>query len=113
LLPHVIMYNMDQMADVYAPIYKMIDPEYQSTLLTKEQQTREVIKWIHETNEHLNAVCNMPNSLDKAGVKQNQLQEIAKLSLNDGAMIANPKEIDATDALEILNNAFINNQEYV
>lgn len=113
LLPHVMTYNIDQMAEIYAPIYKMIDTECQSGLLTQEQQAREVIKWIHETNEHLNAVCNMPNSLEKAGVKQDQLQEIAKISLNDGAMIANPKEIDANDALEILNNAFINNQEYV
>jgi alcohol dehydrogenase len=113
LLPHVMTYNMDEMAEVYAPIYKMIDSECQSTLLTEEQQAREVIKWIHGTNEHLNAVCNMPNSLEKTGVKLNQLQEIAKLSLNDGAMIANPKEIDANNALEILNNAFIKSQEYV
>ncbi len=113
LLPHVMTYNRDQMADAYAPIYKMIDSECQASLLTKEQQTQEVIKWIHEINDHLNAVCNMPNSLEKAGVKQSQLAEIAQKSLNDGAMIANPKEIDAQDALLILNNAYINNQEYV
>lgn len=55
----------------------------------------------------------MPDSLEKAGVKQSQLKDIAKLSLNDGAMIANPKEIDVNDAFEILNNAYLNNREDV
>lgn len=44
--------------------------------------------------------------LKEAGVKQDQLEKIAELSLNDGAMIANPKEIDKYQALEILQNAF-------
>lgn len=113
LLPHVMNYNLDKMADLYAPIFRMIEPECQDSLLSNQQKAREVIKWIQETNEHLNLVCNMPDSLEKAGVKENQLAEIAKLSLNDGAMIANPKEIDAKDALEILNNAFFNNREDV
>lgn len=113
LLPHVMNYNLDKMADLYAPIFRMIEPECQDSLLSNQQKSREVIKWIQETNEHLNLVCNMPDSLEKAGVKENQLAEIAKLSLNDGAMIANPKEIDAKDALEILNNAFFNNREDV
>lgn len=111
LLPHVMTYNLDEMTDLYAPVHKMIESE--STSLTNEQKAREVIKWIQETNHHLNLVCNMPDSLEKAGVKQNQLKDIAKLSLNDGAMIANPKEIDANDALEILNNAYINKTENV
>lgn len=113
LLPHVMKYNLDKMSDLYAPIYKMIEPECQASLLTNEQKAREVIKWIQETNQHLNLVCDMPDSLEKAGIKQNQLKEIAQLSLNDGAMIANPKEIDANDALEILNNAFLNDRDYV
>ena len=44
--------------------------------------------------------------LKEAGIKQDQLEKIAELSLNDGAMIANPKEIDKYQALEILQNAF-------
>ena len=48
----------------------------------------------------------MPISLGEAGVKKENLQQIAKQSLNDGAMIANPKEIDASDALKILEDAF-------
>jgi len=113
LLPHVMKYNLDKMTDLYAPICQMIEPDSQSHLLTNEQKAQEVIKWIQETNQHLNLVCNMPDSLEKAGLKQGQLKEIAHLSLNDGAMIANPKEIDANDALEILNNAFINDRDYV
>jgi len=113
LLPHVMNYNLDQMSDLYAPIFRMIEPECHDSLLTNQQKAKAVIKWIQETNQHLNLVCNMPDSLEKAGVKENQLAEIAKLSLNDGAMIANPKEINANDALEILNNAFINNREDV
>lgn len=112
LLPHVMNYNLDQMQDLYAPIYQMIQADSHPNLLTNKQKAQEVIKWIQETNQHLHLVCNMPDSLEKAGVKKTQLADIAKHSLNDGAMIANPKEIDANDALGILNNAF-NNREYV
>jgi alcohol dehydrogenase len=113
LLPHVMRYNLDEMTHLYAPIYKMIEPECQATLLSDIQKAQFVIKWIKEINQHLNLACNMPDSLEKAGLKQEQLPEIAQQSLNDGAMIANPKEIDAQDALDILNNAFFNNLEDV
>ena len=113
LLPHVMNYNLDKTVHLYALIYRMIEPDCQSKLLTDDQKAKAVIKWIVEVNQHLNLACNMPDSLEKAGVHLDQLQEIAQLSLNDGAMIANPKEIDAKDALEILNNAFINKLEYV
>lgn len=113
LLPHVMHYNLDKMADLYASIYQMIEPDSTYNATSNQQKAINLIKWIQDTNEHLNLVCDMPDSLEKAGLNEKQLKEIAQLSLNDGAMIANPKEIDAHDALEILKNAYINNKEYV
>ncbi len=107
LLPHVMKYNIDQMADRYAPVWNWIYPEADgSHNETNEQKTLKVIQWIHELNLKLHQLTGMPNDLEKAGVKREQLHEIAHQSLNDGAMIANPKEIDENDAFNILNDAF-------
>jgi alcohol dehydrogenase class IV len=48
----------------------------------------------------------MPNSLKDAGVKENQLEDIAKKSLNDGAMILNPEDMDADEVLSVLKKAY-------
>lgn len=107
LLPHVMKYNLDQMADRYAPVWNWIRPEADGGQPeTNEQKALKVIQWIHELNQQLHKLTGMPNDLEKAGVKREQLREIASQSLNDGAMIANPKEIDENDAFNILNDAF-------
>jgi alcohol dehydrogenase len=105
LLPHVMQYNLDKLADVYADILPWLDNECPKDL-SSEEAAQKVIDWIHNKNKELNKLCKMPTSLSEAGVKKESLQQIAKQSLNDGAMIANPKEIDANDALKILEDAF-------
>ena len=105
LLPHVMEYNLDKLADVYAEILPWLDNKCPKDLSNKEA-AQKVISWVHNKNKELNKLCKMPISLGEAGVKKESLQQIAKQSLNDGAMIANPKEIDASDALKILEDAF-------
>jgi alcohol dehydrogenase len=105
LLPHVMQYNLDKLADVYADILPWLDNNYPNDL-SKKEAAQKVIDRIYNKNKELNKLCKMPISLSEAGVKKESLQQIAKQSLNDGAMIANPKEIDADDALKILEDAF-------
>jgi len=105
LLPHVMRYNANHVAHLYAEILPWVSPE-NSSQLSQEEATNQLIKWIDDKNKSLNELCGMPITLKQAGVKEEDLESIAKQSLNDGAMIANPREIDEKDALSILKNAF-------
>lgn len=106
LLPHVMRYNTSKVAHLYAEILPWVSPDKNSQQLSHEEATKQLINWIDEKNKSLNKLCGMPITLKQAGVKEEDLETIANQSLNDGAMIANPKEIDAKDALSILQNAF-------
>jgi len=105
LLPHVMRYNASHVAHLYAEMLPWVSPDA-SAQLNPEEASNQLINWINEKNKSLNELCGMPITLKQAGVKEADLESIAKQSLNDGAMIANPKEIDAKDALTILQNAF-------
>ena len=105
LLPHVMRYNASHVAHLYAGILPWVSPD-NSSQLSQEEATNQLIKWIDDKNKSLNELCGMPITLKQAGVKEEDLESIAKQSLNDGAMIANPREIDVKDALSILKNAF-------
>ncbi len=106
LLPHVMQYNFDDLYDIYAQILPWLLPEKDCSTITTKQAAQEVINWIKDKNKELNTLCKLPICLKDAGVTEDQLEQIAQQSLNDGAMIANPKEIDANDALLILKKAF-------
>jgi len=54
----------------------------------------------------LNQISGMPIRLRDAGVTEDKLPAIAKLTINDGSLILNPKEVTYDDALGILKKAF-------
>lgn len=106
LLPHVMEYNLDHLHELYAELLLPLTNQEVFVATAKEQRATRAIEKIHEMNRVLHELCEHPTSLSQAGVKETQLQEIAKNSLNDGALINNPKEMELEDALYILRKAF-------
>jgi alcohol dehydrogenase len=106
LLPHVMEYNLEKTGEYYAELLLPLAGAeiYASTL--KNQRALKSIDFIKNMNSELNTICGMPNTLKDAGVKENQLEEIAKKSLNDGAMILNPEDMDADEVLSVLKKAY-------
>ena len=56
--------------------------------------------------ERLNKLTGLPITLKEAGVKEEDLSEVAKKAINDGAIIVNPKEARYEDVLNILKKAY-------
>ncbi len=56
--------------------------------------------------KELNKLSDIPTKLSEAGVKKEDFSIIAEKSLNDGAMIVNPKQVSYNDVMQILENAF-------
>jgi len=106
LLPHVMEYNKDKVEDYYAELLFPLAGEEIYLSIPKKNRAKESISFIKNMNRDLNSICGMPTTLKEAGVKETMLEEIAKLSLNDGAMVVNPVEMNADEVLTILKNAF-------
>ena len=106
LLPHVMEYNLSKVENLYAELLLPLAGEDVFSTTPKNKRAQESINFIQNINNELNTICDMPITLKQAGVKENQLNEIAKNSLNDGAMIVNPVEMNADEVLEILKKAF-------
>ena len=56
--------------------------------------------------KELNDLSGLPTKLSETNVKREDFEAIAEKSLNDGAMIVNPKQVSYNDVINILNEAF-------
>jgi len=69
-------------------------------------QARAVVGAIRNLSARLNALSGLPLRLRDAGVREEQLEAIAKAAVNDGSLIMNPEELTVEDALGILKKAY-------
>jgi len=106
LLPYVMEYNLTKVGDLYGELLLPLAGADVYAHTPKAERAAESIKFIKSINKELNTICGMPIRLSEAGVKEEQLEEIAKKSLNDGAMILNPEEMNWQEVLEILKKAY-------
>ncbi len=106
LLPHIMKYNMSKTESLYAELLLPLAgaEEYSST--PKNKRAEASIKFIENINNQLHKLCGMPINLKSAGVNEMQLSDISEKSLNDGAMLLNPEEMNAKEVLSVLNAAF-------
>lgn len=106
LLPHVMEYNQIEIPDMYAELLLPLAGADVYANTKPEMRSQASIDFIKSMNTKLNSICGMPTTLNDAGVNKDQLAEIAKKSLNDGAMIVNPVDLNADEVLTILEKAF-------
>lgn len=101
MLPHVIMYNMDEAEDWYRPIAEAmgVDVRGMSDLETAEAAANAV--------RDLSARLGVPQKLSEAGVPEDRLEEAADVAISDGAIVYNVKPVfEVSDILEILKKAY-------
>ena len=106
LLPHVMRYNLDVVGEYYAELLLPLAGEDVFTNTKKEDRAEKSIQIVENMKNELKSICGMAVSLSEAGVKEEQLEDIAKTAMNDGAMSPNPKEMDFEDVMQILKLAF-------
>ncbi len=103
LLPYGMEYNVAKVPDSLAEIAGMLGVTPQ---LDKTEMARKGVEAVRSLTATLNALCGLPLKLSDAGVKAEQLESIAKLSINDGSLTYNPEEMDYQEALAVLKQAF-------
>lgn len=106
LLPFCMKYNMDKIREQYGEILLYLAGEEVYLNTPKDKRGEKTVQIIEEMKEKLNKLTGLPITLKEAGVKEEDLPEVAKKAINDGAIIVNPKEAGYEDVLEILQEAY-------
>lgn len=106
LLPHGMEYNQEKIGAYYAELLlPLAGAEEFAQTLPKKRAARS-IQIIRQYNLNLNKLTGMPVTLKDAGVKREDLPQIARTATGDGSLIFNPVEAEYNDILEILKSAY-------
>ena len=101
LLPHVMLFNLDECADCYAQVAVAmgLDLRGMSNLEAGKAAAEEVWK--------LTRKIGLPQKLREVGVPEEGLAEAAEMALSDGCIIYNPRMVmEAEEVLDIYRAAW-------
>ena len=102
-LPYVLEYNKEvnggRIGELLLPLAGA--DVYAAT--PKAQRADKAIEVIRQMRDALYERCKLPRTLLETGkVREDQLEQIADLAINDGSIIFNPKEADRAELLGVL-----------
>jgi alcohol dehydrogenase len=107
LLPYVLEYNLPARRDT---IGELLLPLAGADVYTRTPATARpeaAIGRLRALRDELHTRAKLPRTLSETGkVTREQLPAIARMSLDDGALIMNPAEVTYDDALGVLQRAF-------
>lgn len=105
LLPHGMAYNLDVAGDRYGRLLlHLAGPEaYAAT--PPEQRGRAAIDAVRALLDALHERAGQPVALGEVGVSREQVPEIARAALDDGAMAMNPKQPTLDEVVAVLEGA--------
>lgn len=103
-LPFGMEYNRTKATETLAGMTRAmgIKKQYKDNA----QAAKAAIKAVIDLNKTLNEKSGMPIRLRDANVKKDQLESIAKATLNDGSSTYNPEDTTFDAALDILKRAY-------
>lgn len=102
LLPYVLEYNLDVCKNEYAKLLFFLADEETYIKTLKEERANKTIEIIKEWINKLNQITGLPNKLE---ISDEDIEKVAKIAINDGAIIVNPKKANYEDIVEILKKA--------
>ena len=101
LLPHVMMYNMEDAVDSYALVAEAMGVKEKG--MSEEEAAGAAVDAIFEFTKKVG----MPQSLREVGVEEEGLPEASEMALCDGSVVYNPKMVfEADEVLEVYKKAF-------
>jgi alcohol dehydrogenase class IV len=101
LLPHVMLFNLEECADRYALIARAMDLDTRG--LDDMEAGRKAVAAVRELTQKIG----LTQKLRDAGVPEGGLNEAAELSMSDASIIYNPRMVlDAEEVLEVLKQAW-------
>lgn len=106
LMPVCMKFNKDKLENEYSKLLLYVAGEKVYINTPKNKRADTTIEYIEKMLNELNELSGLPTKLSEANVKKEDFEAIAEKSLNDGAIIVNPKQVSYNDVINILNEAF-------
>ncbi len=107
LLPYVLEYNFETIRDDLSALLPFLAGDEAANATPPEDRAKASIAAIRDLRDKIFDATRLPRSLSESGkVGKSQFEQIANLSVDDGALMFNPVEADRSDVLSILENAW-------
>lgn len=105
LLAYCMEYNMDKMGELYGELLLPLCGAEVFASTEKSKRGEKAAEKVKNMMEEFNKICGIPLKLTQVGVKEEDIKQIAKTALNDGAIIMNPKDASLEDIIGIIRKA--------
>ena len=106
-LPYVLEYNQDHNGDRIGDLLLPLAGAEVYAATPKAERVGKTIKFIRDLRDVLYEKCQLPRTLQETGkVIESQLEQIARVAIDDASIIFNPKEADHEEILAILKKAW-------
>ena len=103
-LPWGMEHNLDKVGPVIAELAPLMDVS--PLPVSRTGQAQAAIAAVRDLTARLNELCGLPTRLRDAGVPEDKLPEIARATIDDGAITINPEDVTEAAALAILKQAY-------
>jgi len=103
-LPYGMEYNLETSAERYAGIARRFGIE--TSPMSQAEAAQAAIDYVRKMSQELKEACGLPNRLQEAGVREEQLETIAELAFEDGTCFFNPREVELEGIRKKIKEAF-------
>lgn len=103
-LPFGMEYNLETCAKRYAGIARRFGVD--TSAMTVEEAARAAIGYVRGLRSELKKVCGLPDRLGEAGVREEQLEEMAAVAVEEGSSFYNPREVLFDGVLKKVKEAY-------
>ncbi len=106
-LPYVLEYNRNANGEKVGELLLPLAGADIYGTTPRDQRVDKVINIIRDMRDQLYNACQLPRTLKETEkVSIDQLEQVAKLALDDGSIIYNPSESDFNEIMDILKQAW-------
>lgn len=107
LLPYVLEFNLPSSRAAIGELLLPLAGDEVFSKTAKHQRADAAIAHIRTLRDALHAKAGLPRTLAETGkVPRDKLPEIAKMAIDDGTLIMNPRDVKLADALTVLERAY-------
>lgn len=106
-LPYVLEYNLEAIREPLGELLLYLDGPDAYAATPSKRRAEASIAAIRKMRDALYKQCKLPRTLKETGkIREDQLDSIAELALDDGSIMFNPREVTLEDAKTVLRRAW-------
>jgi alcohol dehydrogenase len=106
-LPYVLEYNLESIREPLGELLLHLEGADIYAGTPQERRAEACIAAIRTLRDELHQRCQLPRTLKEAGkVQESHLETIARLAMDDGSILFNPREVTLEEARAVLRRAW-------